>query len=61
MKLRLSEATEFRGKKYKKGDKADIPEGASFKIVASGKAEKISDTEFDEKPKKGTKNGNKKD
>lgn len=51
MKLLLLEETEFRGKTIKKGQKADIPEGAAFRLIANGKAQKISDDEVIEEPK----------
>lgn len=35
MKVRFLAATSFRGKKYKKGAKATIPEGVALKLIAN--------------------------
>jgi len=40
MQVQFLKATEFRGKKYKKGAKSTLPEGVSFKLIASGLAVK---------------------
>ena len=41
MKVQFLKATEFRGKKYKKGQKAVLPEGIAFKMIANGLAQKV--------------------
>lgn len=47
MKLLLLEETEFRGKTIKENRKADIPDGVAHKLIANGKAKKITDAEFE--------------
>ena len=46
MKVRFSCADEFRGKKYEADQKANIPNGVAFKLIANGLAKKITDEEF---------------
>jgi len=46
MKVRFSNADEFRGKKYKADQKADLPNGVAFKLIGKGLAKKITDEEF---------------
>lgn len=41
MKVQFLTATSFRGKKYKKGQKAVLPESVAFKMIANGLAKKV--------------------
>lgn len=47
MKVRFSQADEFRGKEYKADEKADLPDGVAFKLIGKGLARKITDAEFE--------------
>jgi len=40
MKLKLLKATEFRGKKYKKGASVDVPDGVANKMILNSLAQK---------------------
>ncbi len=54
MKVQFSTATKWRGKEYRKGQKAEVPEGLAYKLIANGLADKVPAKEVDVvvKPKK---------
>ena len=41
MKVEFLRANTFRGKKYKKGQKAVLPDGVAFKLIAVSLAKRV--------------------